>query len=112
LSLGNITELRDRWLESLESLVGRIAVRFSHYFESMGFAGDVALGRGTHLNDFANYGIDILVKFRTNEPLQRLTPHQQSGGERSVATALYMLALQVGEKESVFFNCVEWDGYL
>ena len=32
-----------------------------------------------------------------NEGLQKLDPHKQSGGERSVATALYMLALQVFE---------------
>ncbi len=31
---------------------------------------------------------------RDHEPLQELTAHHQSGGERSVATALYMLALQ------------------
>lgn len=61
----------------------------------MGFAGDVVLDTGTHENDFSNMGIDILVKYRDSLPLQKLDPYLQSGGERSVATALYMLALQV-----------------
>ena len=76
-------------------MVNRIAARFAHYFSSMGFAGDVLLNTGKSENDFFNFGIDIMVKYRANEPLQRLNPHQQSGGERSVATALYMMALQV-----------------
>ena len=50
---------------------------------------------GTTEDDFANFGIDIMVKYRANEPLAKLDPHKQSGGERSVATALYMMALQV-----------------
>ncbi len=97
--------MRTRWLANLESLVGKIAQRFSHYFSSMGFAGDVVLDRGSHDNDFANFGIELLVKYRAREPLQRLTPHLQSGGERSVATALYMLALQ--ELTVVPFRCVD-----
>jgi hypothetical protein len=36
----------------------------------------------------------IRVKFRENEELQLLTGTRQSGGERSVSTILYLLALQ------------------
>lgn len=36
----------------------------------------------------------ILVKFRDNEDLQPLTGTRQSGGERSVSTILYLIALQ------------------
>lgn len=36
----------------------------------------------------------IRVKFRSNEDLQLLTATRQSGGERSVSTILYLLALQ------------------
>jgi hypothetical protein len=35
-----------------------------------------------------------MVRFRANEKLQRLTAHHQSGGERSVSTMLYLMALQ------------------
>ena len=48
----------------------------------MGFAGEVQLHTGEHENDFENYGIDILVKFRDREPLQKLTAHHQVGTAR------------------------------
>lgn len=51
------------------------------------------------------YGISIRVKYRDTEPLRELTPHFQSGGERSVATILYLLALQ--EFINLPFCCVD-----
>ena len=35
-----------RWLGRLRELVSAIASRFSRYFETMGFAGDVELSHG------------------------------------------------------------------
>jgi len=98
-------ELKNCWVENLSNLVSRINTNFSSHFASMGFAGEVALKTGSHEDDFENYGIIIRVKYRDNEPLQELTAHHQSGGERSVATALYMLALQ--ELTTVPFRCVD-----
>ena len=51
---------------------------------------------GRSEDDFANFGIEVMVKYRANESFAKLDAHKQSGGERSVATALYMMALQVG----------------
>lgn len=45
-------------------------------------------------HDYDNYGLRVRVKFRDNEDLQDLNAHTQSGGERAVSTAIYMLALQ------------------
>ena len=90
----NMRTLRDAWVENLNNLVNRINENFSAHFQTMGFAGEVSLKTGSHENDFDNYGIRIRVKYRDSEPLQDLTASHQSGGERSVATALYMLALQ------------------
>ncbi|TRY78509.1 hypothetical protein TCAL_08127 [Tigriopus californicus] len=101
----DMTETRARWLGELLAMINRISERFAAYFEAMGFAGAVELSQGTHENDYQNFGIEIMVKYRSNQPLQRLDPHQQSGGERSVATALYMLALQ--ELTVVPFRCVD-----
>lgn len=44
--------------------------------------------------DYDKYGIRIRVKFRSSTQLHELTPHHQSGGERSVSTMLYLMALQ------------------
>ena len=100
-----LEHLKQIWLESLTTLVDRIDANFSSYFGLLGFAGEVGLSAGHHVNDFENYGIKIRVKFRDCEPLQELTAHRQSGGERSVTTALYMLALQ--ELTTVPFRCVD-----
>lgn len=45
-------------------------------------------------NNFDKYGIQIKVKFRAKDSLHVLTPFHQSGGERSVSTMLYLMALQ------------------
>jgi chromosome segregation ATPase len=56
-------------------------------------------------NDYEQYGLRIKVKFRDEEQLQELTQNLQSGGERSVATAIYMISLQ--ELTRVPFCCVD-----
>ena len=56
-------------------------------------------------DDFVNYGIKIRVKYRSAEPLIELSANHHSGGERAVATALYMLAMQ--ELTVVPFRCVD-----
>ncbi len=45
---GEIDEIKERWLGRLRELVQGISTRFSHYFEIMGFAGDVELSQGKH----------------------------------------------------------------
>jgi len=57
-------------------------------------AREVRLAQGSQRNDLENYGLKIDGKSHKQEPLQELTPNHHSGGERSVATAIYMLALQ------------------
>lgn len=43
----------------------------------IGCVGEVQLGEH---EDYDNWSIDILVKFRSTEKLQLLTGHRQSGG--------------------------------
>jgi chromosome segregation ATPase len=47
----------------------------------------------------------IRVKYRDSEQLQELSAYHQSGGERSVATVIYMMALQ--ELTKVPFRCID-----
>uniref|UniRef100_A0A6J0U4Y2 Structural maintenance of chromosomes protein 5 n=1 Tax=Pogona vitticeps TaxID=103695 RepID=A0A6J0U4Y2_9SAUR len=89
----NISQVKERWLNPLKQLVEQINEKFSHFFSSMQCAGEVDLHTANE-EDYDKYGIRIRVKFRSNTQLQELTPHHQSGGEKSVSTMLYLLALQ------------------
>ncbi|KIH62071.1 hypothetical protein ANCDUO_07650 [Ancylostoma duodenale] len=116
--LKEITE----WKEPVEELIRNINVNYSKFFALLGCAGEVYLDVPEDPLKIAEYGIMIMVSFRAGERLRRLDhqvekslweeihaqPHQQtvqSGGERSVSTMLYLLALQ--ELCPVPFRCVD-----
>ena len=44
--------------------------------------------------NFKNWGIEIQVKFREKAKFEVLSAQRQSGGERSVSTIMYLMALQ------------------
>ncbi|XP_077557186.1 structural maintenance of chromosomes 5 [Haemaphysalis longicornis] len=100
-----IEETRGRWLPQIEHLLQRINQGFGRFFSSLGCAGDVSLYVGERKHEYDKYGVNIRVRFRDDEPLAELSAAHQSGGERSVATVLYMMALQ--ELTSVPFRCVD-----
>ncbi|XP_015276006.1 PREDICTED: structural maintenance of chromosomes protein 5 isoform X2 [Gekko japonicus] len=89
----NISQVKERWLNPLKQLVDRINEKFSSFFSSMQCAGEVDLHTENE-EEYDKYGIRIRVKFRSSTQLHELTPHHQSGGERSVSTMLYLMALQ------------------
>ncbi|KAL6472816.1 hypothetical protein MHYP_G00190040 [Metynnis hypsauchen] len=89
----NISEAKERWLNPLKSLVEQINEKFSNFFRSMHCAGEVDL-HSENEEEYDKYGIRIRVKFRSSTQLHELTPHHQSGGERSVSTMLYLMSLQ------------------
>uniref|UniRef100_A0A2I3NB84 Structural maintenance of chromosomes protein 5 n=2 Tax=Papio anubis TaxID=9555 RepID=A0A2I3NB84_PAPAN len=89
----NISQVKERWLNPLKELVEKINEKFSNFFSSMQCAGEVDLHTENE-EDYDKYGIRIRVKFRSSTQLHELTPHHQSGGERSVSTMLYLMALQ------------------
>ncbi|XP_054843000.1 structural maintenance of chromosomes protein 5 isoform X2 [Eublepharis macularius] len=89
----NISQVKEKWLNPLKELVDRINNKFSSFFRSMHCAGEVDLHTENE-EDYDKYGIRIRVKFRSATQLHELTPHHQSGGERSVSTMLYLMALQ------------------
>jgi hypothetical protein len=55
--------------------------------------------------NFKNWGIQIMVQFREKSKLQQLSAQVQSGGERSVSTIMYLMALQ--ELMVSPFRCVD-----
>ncbi|KAF3768765.1 hypothetical protein M406DRAFT_44410 [Cryphonectria parasitica EP155] len=86
-----IQEKRQNWEPSLDEIVRRINDAFSYNFEQINCAGEV----GVHKDeDFDKWAIEIKVKFRENETLQKLDQHRQSGGERAVSTIFYLMSLQ------------------
>lgn len=54
---------------------------------------------------YENYGLMIKVKFRNEYELQALDSYTQSGGERALTTAVFLLSLQTISK--VPFRCVD-----
>lgn len=87
-----INSVKTKWLGRLRVLVSTIDETFSKSFAQMAVAGEVSLDE--HDEDFIKYGILIKVKFREAGELQVLSGQHQSGGERSVSTILYLVALQ------------------
>ncbi|KAL8723612.1 MAG: hypothetical protein Q9225_000154 [Loekoesia sp. 1 TL-2023] len=86
-----IQGVRERWEPELDRLVGMISRSFGENMREIGCAGEVAVAKE---EDFEDWSIRILVKFRENEPLTPLDSHRQSGGERAVSTIFYLMSLQ------------------
>ncbi|KAK0655965.1 SMC5-like protein [Cercophora newfieldiana] len=86
-----IATRRSQWEPRVDALVEAINEAFSYNFEQISCAGEV----GVHKDeDFDKWSIEIKVKFRQGETLQRLDQHRQSGGERAVSTIFYLMSLQ------------------
>mmetsp|Transcript_41702 Transcript_41702/g.120457 ORF Transcript_41702/g.120457 Transcript_41702/m.120457 type:complete len:1122 (+) Transcript_41702:155-3520(+) len=83
--------LRQPWEEALERAVAKVDSLFGKYMTEMGCMGEVRLTKG---DSFKDWGIEIRVSFRGNTNLQVLSARVQSGGERSVSTIMYLMALQ------------------
>ncbi|KAM6104729.1 LOW QUALITY PROTEIN: structural maintenance of chromosomes protein 5 [Pterocles gutturalis] len=90
----HISQVKERWLNPLKRLIEQINEKFSSFFGSMQCVGEV----DPHVEneeEYDKYGIRIRVKFHSSTELHELTPYHQSGGEKSVSTMLYLMALQV-----------------
>ncbi|KIM26760.1 hypothetical protein M408DRAFT_330371 [Serendipita vermifera MAFF 305830] len=86
-----IATVKSKWQPELNKLVNEVNTRFSAAFDRIHCAGEVRIAENEE--DYAKWSIEILVKFRSNEPLQLLTGQRQSGGERSLTTILYLMSL-------------------
>nr|CDQ04356.1 BMA-SMC-5, isoform e [Brugia malayi] len=100
-----LDRLLEQWLHQLENVVGKLNQYFSSFFQNMGCSGEVHLQKPDDKYDISKYGILITAKFREGERFRELTHQTQSGGERSVITMLYILALQ--KLTVVPFRCVD-----
>jgi chromosome segregation ATPase len=87
-----LNRIRARWEPPLEKVVEAVNEKFSKYMEDIGCAGEVNLVKDE--DDFAKWRVEIRVKFREASELAVLNAAVQSGGERSVSTMLYVVAMQ------------------
>ncbi|KAH7316428.1 structural maintenance of chromosomes 5 smc5 [Stachybotrys elegans] len=86
-----LEEIMSKFEPRLDELVSKINDAFAYNFEQISCAGEVRVHKH---EDFDQWALDIMVKFRENETLQQLTAHRQSGGERAVSTIFFLMALQ------------------
>nr|XP_018914242.1 PREDICTED: structural maintenance of chromosomes protein 5 [Bemisia tabaci] len=94
---------REVWYPAVTELVRTINTKFSQFFASFQCGGRVELYENE--DNYDEYGIRVLVRFRDDSELQPLDAHTQSGGERAVSTAVYLLSLQ--ELTDVPFRVVD-----
>ncbi|KAF1583617.1 UNVERIFIED_CONTAM: Structural maintenance of chromosomes protein 5, partial [Eudyptes robustus] len=80
----NISQVKERWLNPLKTLIEQINEKFSNFFSSMQCVGEVDL-HVENEEEYDKYGIRIRVKFHSSTELHELTPYHQSGGEKSVS---------------------------
>lgn len=101
----SMAEQRAEWLSNVASLTTTINASFGRLMARMKCAGEVKLSKPENEDDLSKYGLSICVRFRGSERLRELTAQQQSGGERAVSTALYLLSLQT--LSAVPFRCAD-----
>lgn len=93
-----IGEKCEAFLQQLEARIEDVSKRFSEYMAEMGCTGTLRVRKGgedgTEKRGFKKWGLEILVSFREESNQQVLSAQRHSGGERSVSTILFLMALQ------------------
>lgn len=84
-------ETKVKWERKVETAVARLNQHFKKYMNQMNYGGAVELFKTA---GYENFAIQIKVSYRQGEPLKVLDGRVNSGGERSVATVIYLMALQ------------------
>jgi len=121
MQLDNLTNSREKqvdalkqkvapWEQKLLTQVAKVDALFSVYMRELGCTGEVRLTKGNpdegeQFASFRDWGVEIRVSFREGVKPQVLSARVQSGGERSVSTIMYLMAMQ-GMMVSPF-RCVD-----
>eukprot|EP01125_Pyxidicula_operculata_P010455 TRINITY_DN3435_c0_g1_i3.p1 TRINITY_DN3435_c0_g1~~TRINITY_DN3435_c0_g1_i3.p1 ORF type:complete len:1071 (-),score=240.16 TRINITY_DN3435_c0_g1_i3:89-3301(-) len=90
-SKDKMKNLEVTWLKRLEEIVEKLSGKFAGLMKNIKCLGKIELDK---TENYAEWGIKILVSFRPPAKLEVLDSHKQSGGERSVSTMLYLISLQ------------------
>jgi structural maintenance of chromosomes protein 5 len=96
-----LSDQRRDWETRLENYIEKVNCLFTVYMSEMGCTGEVSLTKGPPQEDgqapkynFRHWGLEIRVSFREGCKAEVLSAQRHSGGERSVSTILYLMALQ------------------
>ncbi|GMG19439.1 unnamed protein product [[Candida] boidinii] len=84
--------LNQDYKPKLDDIIEKISNDFAKNLSILASGGKIQLN--TEDENFANWGLEILVKFRDDSNLTILNSSQQSGGEKSVTTAIFLNSLQ------------------
>ena len=106
----DMEQKREPWQAQLQTNINKINALFETYMAEMGCTGEVRLKQGEpdaqgRPANFQDWGIEIMVSFREGTKAQVLSAKVQSGGERSVSTIMYLMALQ--DMMVAPFRCVD-----
>jgi len=86
------------WETALTDIVHKVNIKFAGYMTELGCAGEIRIAKGVvseeNFGNFKEWGMQIWVKFREKSDLQVLSAQVHSGGERSVSTIMYLMAMQ------------------
>ena len=111
-SLNILSESRRDWETRLETYIEKVNCLFTVYMSEMGCTGEVRLTKGPPQDNvpvpkenFRHWGLEIRVSFREGCKAEVLSAQRHSGGERSVSTILYLMALQ--DLMVAPFRCVD-----
>lgn len=84
--------MAEGWENALDNISQKLNALFSVYMQQMGCQGEIRLHKESN---YDQWGLEIQVRFRKTAQLSALCATTHSGGERSVSTILFLMALQV-----------------
>ena len=87
----NLQVRSSNWLSTVENLATQLNESFSKFMSELSYSGEVSLVKK---GMFKDYEMQMKVRFRVESPMSVLSGLRHSGGERAVATVMYLMALQ------------------
>jgi len=102
-----LEQMKAPWLATLQETISTVDKRFTEYMRDLGCVGSVSLKDGDKEENFTfeDYAVEIKVSFRDGVKPSVLSSRVQSGGERSVSTIMYLMAMQ--DMMVAPFRCVD-----
>ena len=88
----NFEDRKEAWKERIKRIVGELSSKFYSNFEKIpSSSGKIELLETPSLKD---YGLRMMVSYREGENREPLSYGGHSGGEKKMATAMFLLVLQ------------------